>query len=79
MMKKVSIISRTGCHLCKIAIDQVNSVKNELNFELEIKLIDESIELEELYGEQVPVIMINEKIHDYWRVDLARFRAAIKS
>jgi glutaredoxin len=79
MMKKVSIISRTGCHLCEIAIDQVNSVKNELNFELEIKLIDESIELEELYGEQVPVIMINEKIHDYWRVDLARFRAAIKS
>jgi len=78
-MKKVSIISRTGCHLCEIAIDQVNSVKNELNFELEIKLIDESIELEELYGEQVPVIMINEKIHDYWRVDLARFRAAIKS
>ena len=79
MMKKVSIISRTGCHLCEIAIDQVNSVKNELNFELEIKLIDESIELEELYGEQVPVIMINEKIHDYWRVDLARFRAIIKS
>ena len=79
MMKKVSIISKTGCHLCEIAIDQVNSVKNELNFELEIKLIDESIELEELYGEQVPVIMINEKIHDYWRVDLARFRAAIKS
>jgi len=79
MMKKVSIISRTGCHLCEIAIDQVNSVKNELNFELEIKLIDESIELEELYGEQVPVIMINEKIHDYWRVDLARFRAALKS
>jgi len=72
-------MSRTGCHLCEIAIDQVNSVKNELNFELEIKLIDESIELEELYGEQVPVIMINEKIHDYWRVDLARFRAAIKS
>jgi glutaredoxin len=79
MMKKVSIISRTGCHLCEIAIDQVNSVKNELNFELEIRLIDESVELEELYGEQVPVIMINEKIHDYWRVDLARFRAAIKS
>jgi hypothetical protein len=78
-MKKVSIISRTGCHLCEIAIDQVNLVKNELNFELEIKLIDESVELEELYGEQVTVIMINEKIHDYWRVDLARFRAAIKS
>jgi glutaredoxin len=78
-MKKVSIITRSGCHLCEIAVDKVKSVKDELNFELEIKLVDGSTELEELYGEQVPVVIINEKIHDYWRVDLARFRTAIKS
>lgn len=78
-MKKVSIFSRTGCHLCEIAIDKVNSVKDELNFELEIKFIDGSIDLEELYGEQVPVIMIDGNIHDYWRVDLDRFIKAIKS
>jgi len=78
-MKKVLIYSRTGCHLCEIAIDQINSVRNEKKFQVEIKLIDGSHELEEMYGEQVPVIFIDEKIHDYWRVDLKRFTKAINA
>ena len=78
-MKKVTIYSRTGCHLCEITIDKVKSVKNELNFDLQIKLIDNSLDLEKEYGEQVPVILINDKVHDYWRVDLERFIEAIKS
>ena len=78
-MRKVTVISRTGCHLCEIAIDKINSVKNKLKFELEIKLINDLPELEQEYGEQVPVIMIDNKIHDYWRVDIERFTKAIKS
>ena len=78
-MRKVTVISRNGCHLCEIAIDKINSVKDELKFELEIKLINDLPELELEYGEQVPVIMIDNKIHDYWRVDIERFTKAIKS
>ena len=78
-MRKVTVISRTGCHLCEIAIDKINLVKDQLKFELEIKLIDDLPELEQEYGEQVPVIMIDDKIHDYWRVDIDRFTKAIKS
>ena len=78
-MKKITIYTRSGCHLCEIAIDRVNSVKDKFNFELELKLIDNSDELVRLYGEQVPVIMIDGNIHDYWRVDLERFSKAIKS
>ncbi len=78
-MRKVTVISRTGCHLCEIAIDKINSIKDQLKFELEIKLINDLPELEQEYGEQVPVIMIDNKIHDYWRVDIERFTKAIKS
>ena len=78
-MRKVTVISRTGCHLCEIAIDKINSIKDQLKFELEIKLINDLQELEQAYGEQVPVIMIDNKIHDYWRVDIERFTKAIKS
>ena len=78
-MRKVTVISRTGCHLCEIAIDKINLVKDQLKFELEIKLIDDLPELEQEYGEQVPVIMIDDKIHDYWRVDIERFTKAIKT
>ena len=78
-MRKVTVISRTGCHLCEIAIDKIKLVKDQLQFELEIKLINDLPELEKEYGEQVPVIMIDNKIHDYWRVDIDRFTKAIKS
>jgi len=78
-MKKVTVYSRTGCHLCEIAIDLIKSVKQENNFSLEVKLIDNNSELEKEYGEQVPVILIEGKVHDYWRVDLERFEKALKT
>jgi glutaredoxin len=78
-MKKVTVYSRTGCHLCESAIEKIESVKSELNFNLEIKLIDNNPELEKQYGEQIPVILIDDQPHDYWRVDLERFKAAINN
>jgi glutaredoxin len=78
-MKTVTVYSRSGCHLCEIAIDRINSVINEYKFTLDIVLIDNNSELEKEFGEQVPVIFIDNKIHDYWRVDLERFIVALKS
>jgi len=78
-MKKVTVYSRSGCHLCEIAIDRIKSTMDELKFELDIKLIDNDIKLQEEYGEQVPVILIEDTVHDYWRVDLERFTKAIKA
>jgi glutaredoxin len=78
-MKKVTVYSRSGCHLCEIAIDRIKSTMDELKFELDIKLIDNDIKLQEEYGEQVPVILIEGKVHDYWRVDLERFTKAVKA
>lgn len=78
-MKMVTIFSRTGCHLCESTIAQIESVKSDLRFDLEIKLIDNDPELEKMYGEQVPVILIDQQPHDYWRVDLSRFTAVIKA
>ena len=78
-MKTVTVYSRSGCHLCEIAIDRISSVINDYKFTLDIVLIDQNSELEKEFGEQVPVILIDNKIHDYWRVDLERFMKAIKS
>ena len=78
-MKTVTIYSRTGCHLCEVAINQIESVKSKIAFDLEIKLIDDNPELEKAYGEQVPVILIDQQPHDYWRVDIDRFTKAIKN
>jgi hypothetical protein len=49
----------------------------ELNFDLEIKLIDDSEELEKLYGHEVPVIHIDGEHHDFFRVDVERFKSCL--
>jgi glutaredoxin len=73
----VTIYSRHNCHLCEVAIEVVESVRNEAEFKLEVIFIDGDAELEKLYGEEVPVTMINGQRHDYFRVDRTRFIEAV--
>lgn len=77
MMVKVEVISRHGCHLCEIAESVVKEVKREIDFELAISYVDEDKDLNEKYGEEVPVTLINGERHDYFKVDRDRFRNAI--
>jgi len=74
----ISVYSRIGCHLCEIAIEQLESMRVELGFTIEIIYIDDDFELEKLYGEQIPVIHINGEHHDFWRVDPVRFKSSLE-
>jgi len=74
----VTIYSRRGCHLCENAEATIENLKNELAFDLEIKLIDNNPELEKLYGHEVPVIHINGEHHDFFKVDVERFRSSLE-
>ena len=77
MSIQVVIYSRVNCHLCQEAEENVREVLTEIPFELEIIYIDGDQELERLYGEEVPVTLINGAKHDYFRVDKKRFSEAI--
>jgi glutaredoxin len=74
----VTVYSRHGCHLCESAIATLQSLQDELEFEIEIIYIDGDEILEKLYGEQVPVTHIGGVHHDYWRVDPDRFRSSLE-
>ncbi len=80
-MSKVLLYSRNGCHLCDVALETLeklqNELKNERNFEIEVVLIDGHPELEDKFGEQVPVTYIDGKAHDFFRVDPERFKKAL--
>jgi thioredoxin-like negative regulator of GroEL len=66
-MKTVTVYSRTGCHLCAVAINQIESVKSKIAFDLEIKLIDDNPELVSKYEVQsVPTFIF---IKDLEKVD----------
>jgi glutaredoxin len=77
MKAKVVVFSRQNCHLCHEAEKIVREVLSEISFELEVINIDGNAELESLYGEEVPVTMINGAKHDYFRVDKKRFSEAV--
>jgi glutaredoxin len=77
-MTIVTVYSRTGCHLCEDALKILDSMKDELRFELKEVLIDGDEELQGLYGEQIPVTHIDGVHHDYWRVDPERFRSSLE-
>jgi glutaredoxin len=76
-MIEVSIYSRSNCHLCEVALETLNEIRKEKDFTITKILIDGNLELEEKYGEQVPVILINNAPHDFFRVDPERFRLAL--
>ena len=77
MNTKVVIYSRVSCHLCEEAEKNAREAMAEIPFELEVVYIDGDQELERLYGEEVPVTLINGAKHDYFRVDKKRFSEAI--
>jgi glutaredoxin len=76
-MIEVSVYSRSNCHLCEVALEVISEIRKDFEFMVTKILIDGNSELEEKYGEQVPVILINNQPHDFFRVDPERFRLAI--
>jgi len=80
-MTKVVLYSRSGCHLCDIALETLEKLQSELSqeapFEIEVLLIDGDPDLEKRFGEQVPVTYIDGSPHDFWRVEPDRFKKAL--
>ena len=77
-MTLITVYGRTGCHLCEDALKLLQSMQEELKFDLEEILIDGNEELEKLYGEKIPVTQIDGKHHDFLRVDPERFRSSLE-
>ena len=77
-MVLVTVYSRSGCHLCDVALSDIEKFKSEFDFTIEKILIDGNLELEKKYGDEVPVILINGKPHDFFRIDKERFRNAMQ-
>ena len=79
MTTRVTLYSRPGCHLCTDARMVIERVCAELGERFEEINIDESPALQQKYGEEVPVTLIDGRQHDFWRVDEARLRAALSA
>ena len=77
----LTLIGKPGCHLCEDAEVVVNSVVAslpELAVLVEEKSIEDDKDLFDSYWDQIPVLLINGKVHNYWRIDPERLTNALK-
>lgn len=74
---RVTLYSRPGCHLCDVAREVVERVCADLGEEYAEIDIDSDPGLLDLYGEEIPVTLVDGRRHDFWRVDENRLRAAL--
>jgi len=75
---RVWLYSRTNCHLCEVARADVQRICGELAVQFDETDVDSDPVLRAEYGDRVPVIVVDDKEHGYFRVDEARLRAALR-
>jgi len=72
------MLGKPGCHLCDDARTVITEVLTEfpgVTFD-EQSILDDAGLLDE-YAEEIPVVLIDGRVHTIWRVDPARLRAAL--
>ena len=74
---RVTLITRTGCHLCEHAETLLRRLSGELGFGYDEVDVDADAARRAEYSDRVPVILVDGKEHGYWRVEEQRFRAAL--
>ena len=77
-MTQLLLLGKPGCHLCddaRVVIESVLSDRSDVAFE-ERSILDDPALLD-LYAEEIPVVLIDDRVHTIWRVDRARLTAAL--
>ena len=77
----LTLIGKPGCHLCEDAEAVVTTVVEtlaELPIRVEELSIEDDKDLFDSYWDQIPVLLINGKVHNYWRIDPERLTKALK-
>jgi hypothetical protein len=81
---RLTLIGKPGCHLCDDARVVVQAVVAEVEatdaaprISLEERSILDDAELADRYAEEIPVLLIDGEVHDYWRVDPVRLKTAL--
>ncbi len=75
----IEFLSKPNCHLCEVARAKIAELKNEFDFEIIDIDVSKDSELNEKYGEKVPVTIINAEFFSIFEVNSDELRAKLKS
>jgi hypothetical protein len=77
MTARVTVVSRVDCHLCDVAKSEVARIAADVGVDWVELDVDADPALLAEYSDLVPVILVDGRVHDYWRVDETRLRQAL--
>lgn len=78
-MKRLTLLTRPGCHLCEDARVVVQAAATECGIVVQEVDVDSDPELRGEYGDMVPVVLIDGVQHAYFTVDRARLDLALRN
>lgn len=79
-MTRLTFIGKPDCHLCEDAHAVVDAVLADFpGVAIEERSILDEPELFAAYVDEIPVIMIDDRVHTIWRVDAGRLRTALSA
>ncbi|WP_144752006.1 glutaredoxin family protein [Curtobacterium pusillum] len=78
-MPAVTLLTKPGCHLCDDARPVVEHVVAEHPGATlqELSILDDDA-LREEYAEDIPVVLVDGRVHSNWHVDADRLRRALE-
>ncbi len=75
---QVVFYTRKGCHLCEEAKAEIDRLRAQADFRLEIVDIESNEELRNKFNDEVPVIFINGRKAFKYRVEPGRFLRLVR-
>lgn len=66
---KIQFYSRPNCHLCEDALEILKLVQQDVAFTIEHINIEQHDDIHEKYALMIPVVMRDQKVLQYGRID----------
>ena len=76
---RVQLLSKPHCHLCDDARIEVSAVSSELNIAwTEASIMDDPALYDE-YWERIPVVLVDDRVVQFWRVNPDLLRGVLSA
>jgi glutaredoxin len=74
----VTLLTRTGCHLCEAARASVDRVTAALGLDWAEVDVDDDPELARRHAEEIPVLLVDGVPRDFWQIDERRLARLLR-
>jgi hypothetical protein len=75
---RIELLTKPGCHLCDVAREVIDVVCAETGDDWTETSIEDDPALYDEYWEKIPVVLVDGRPHEYWRVNPDRLRDVLR-